>query len=123
MSVIATLGSQASFGPCPITKRIGKVAYKVELPSWWKMHNVLHVSQLKPYYGDPEDAARNKGSRPQRPFGKIPKRVAEAILPHRVVRTKKREIDEYLVKWEGCSDEENTWERVKNEKRPLRPTG
>ncbi|PIN17557.1 hypothetical protein CDL12_09787 [Handroanthus impetiginosus] len=51
--------------PLPIIKRVGKVAYKVKLPSWWKIHNVLHVSQLKPYHADMEDASRNQPSRPQ----------------------------------------------------------
>ncbi|KAL0444516.1 UNVERIFIED_CONTAM: hypothetical protein Slati_2174300 [Sesamum latifolium] len=35
---------QKYVGPLPIIKRIRTVAYKVELPSWWKIHNVLHVS-------------------------------------------------------------------------------
>ncbi|KAI3473420.1 hypothetical protein Pfo_031022, partial [Paulownia fortunei] len=47
-------------GPLPILKRIGKVAYKVELPPWWKIHNILHVSQLKRYHEDKEDISRNQ---------------------------------------------------------------
>ncbi|CAL1353301.1 unnamed protein product [Linum trigynum] len=34
-------------GPFPIVKRIGKVAYKVEVPSHLEIHLVFHVSQLK----------------------------------------------------------------------------
>ncbi|KAL0336262.1 UNVERIFIED_CONTAM: Transposon Tf2-11 polyprotein [Sesamum radiatum] len=30
-------------GPLPIIKRIGTVAYKIELPSWWKIHSVFHL--------------------------------------------------------------------------------
>lgn len=103
---------QKYIGPCRVAKRIGKVAYKIELPPWWKTHSVFHVSQLKPFTADPEDADRIRETRPQRPFGKVPKRVAETIVDHRVIRTAKREISEYLVKWEGCSEDENTWERV-----------
>jgi hypothetical protein len=103
---------QKYIGPCQVVRRIGKVAYKLELPPWWKTHNVFHVSQLKHFRADPEGADQIRQVRPQRPFGKVPKRVAEAILDHRVVRTAKREISEYLVKWEGCSEDENTWERV-----------
>ncbi|KAL0415945.1 UNVERIFIED_CONTAM: hypothetical protein Slati_3426400 [Sesamum latifolium] len=73
---------QKYVGPLPIIRRIGTVAYKIELPPWWKIHNVFH------------------------------EKVAEAILNHQVIRTAKREHTEYLVKWKGCSSEENTWERV-----------
>ncbi|KAL2252782.1 UNVERIFIED_CONTAM: Transposon Tf2-12 polyprotein [Sesamum indicum] len=105
---------QKYVGPLSIIKRIGTVAYKVELPSWWKIHNVFHVSQLKKYSADKEDDARNQPSRPQLELTKTKEKVAEAILNHRVTSTAKRNHTEYLVKWRGCSSEENTWERVTN---------
>ncbi|KAL0414271.1 UNVERIFIED_CONTAM: hypothetical protein Sradi_1628800 [Sesamum radiatum] len=105
---------QKYVGPLPVIKRIGTVAYKIELPPWWKIHNVIHVSQLKKYSADREDDARNQPSRPQLELTKTKEKVAEAILNHRVTRTAKREHTEYLVKWKGCSSEENTWERVTN---------
>ncbi|KAL0293277.1 UNVERIFIED_CONTAM: hypothetical protein Sradi_6946700 [Sesamum radiatum] len=105
---------QKYVGPLPITKRIGTVAYRIEFPSWWKIHNVFHVSQLNKYSANREDDTRNQPSRPQLELMKIKEKVAEAILNHRVTRTAKREHTEYLVKWKGCSSEENTWERVTN---------
>ncbi|KAL0449319.1 UNVERIFIED_CONTAM: hypothetical protein Slati_1488300 [Sesamum latifolium] len=105
---------QKYVGPLPIMKYIGTVAYRIELPSWWKIHNVFHVSHLKKYSADREDDPRNQPSRPQLELTKMKEKVAEAILNHRVTRTAKREHTEYLVKWKGCSSEENTWERVTN---------
>lgn len=50
-------------GPIRITKRIGKSAYKVDPPTWMKIHPVFHVSRLKPYHPDEEDSNRNISTR------------------------------------------------------------
>ncbi|KAL0298466.1 UNVERIFIED_CONTAM: hypothetical protein Sradi_6506400 [Sesamum radiatum] len=50
---------QKYVGPLPIIKHVGMLAYKIELPSWWKIHSVFHVSQLKKYSADKEDDAYN----------------------------------------------------------------
>ncbi|KAL0462687.1 UNVERIFIED_CONTAM: hypothetical protein Slati_0156300 [Sesamum latifolium] len=73
---------QKYIGPLPIMKRIGMVAYRIELPPWWKIHNVFHVSQLKKYSANREDDAHNHPSRPQLEFMKTKEKVAKAILNH-----------------------------------------
>ncbi|WJZ90968.1 hypothetical protein VitviT2T_010081 [Vitis vinifera] len=42
-------------GPFPILGKVGKVSYRVELPSRLKIHPVFHASYLKPYHGDKDD--------------------------------------------------------------------
>ncbi|KAL0303212.1 UNVERIFIED_CONTAM: Transposon Ty3-I Gag-Pol polyprotein [Sesamum radiatum] len=74
----------------------------------------LVMVKLKKYSADREDDTRNQPSRPQLESTKMKEKVAEVILNHRVTRTAKREHTQYLVKWKGCSSEENTWERVTN---------
>ena len=39
-------------GPYLVTDIVGNVAYRLELPSDWQIHDVFHVSQLKPVIGD-----------------------------------------------------------------------
>ena len=39
-------------GPYLVTAVVGDVAYRLELPVDWLIHDVFHVSQLKPVIGD-----------------------------------------------------------------------
>ena len=39
------------YGPYRVSRRVGEVAYEIELPSGRKIHNVFHVSCLKKALG------------------------------------------------------------------------
>ncbi|KAK2979456.1 hypothetical protein RJ640_015085 [Escallonia rubra] len=99
-------------GPLTIVKKIGKMAYKVDPPNWWsrQLHPVFHVSMLKPFYEDTADPSRGQIRRPGLKPKAAGKRVAEAILNDRVITASRKRHQEYLVKWQGYMDEENTWE-------------
>lgn len=55
---INTLPSKKLFqpwmGPFTVSQVINTAAYRLELPSHWKAHNVFHVSLLKPYLSNGE---------------------------------------------------------------------
>ena len=36
-------------GPFFVTKRVGPVAYELELPQTWRLHPVFHTSLLRPF--------------------------------------------------------------------------
>ncbi|KAK3021935.1 hypothetical protein RJ639_046134, partial [Escallonia herrerae] len=101
-------------GPLTIVKKIGKMVYKVDPPQWWsrQLHPVFHVSMLKPFYEDTADPSRGQIKRQGLKPKAAGKRVAEAILNDRVIIASRKRHQEYLVKWQGQMDEENTWERA-----------
>ena len=102
-------------GPFSVAERIGAVAYRLELPANWKLHNVFHVSRLRPYRSDgsyqPPPPVIN-----QQIEGEDPAYEVEAILDTRLNRTKAGKLlrKEYLVRWKGYGPEHNTWEPESN---------
>ncbi|CAN6447642.1 unnamed protein product [Victoria cruziana] len=47
-------------GPFTVVRRIGKLAYKLDLPPDFEVHSVFHVRNLNPFYVDDEDSGRCK---------------------------------------------------------------
>ena len=101
-------------GPFRVLRRVGKVAYKLELPAKLKVHPVFHVSMLKPFHEDQGDPARGESQRA--PIGvKISfDRDIKSIMADRVVKRKNyMPKHEYLVQWKVLSDNEASWEPTK----------
>ncbi|KAK8590647.1 hypothetical protein V6N13_057538 [Hibiscus sabdariffa] len=98
-------------GPFKVVKRVGNVAYKLELPSKLRAHPVFHVSMLKPFHADTDDPERSKSRRA--PIGvKISyEKEIESIQADRVVRRQShRPRHEYFVLWKGQPTSEGSWE-------------
>lgn len=94
-------------GPFTINNMVGLNAAELKLPETWTMHNVFHVSLLKPY------VARLGASPPPLPPVEegLPTYIPEVILAHRHNQSMggKSRL-EYLVKFQGLTDENNRWE-------------
>jgi transposase InsO family protein len=89
-------------GPLSVTERIGKNAYKLNLPaSMQRIHDVFHVSLLFPY---------KQGTRMQVPPSATVEGMehfeVDAIIDHRDVAGSR----EYLVTWLGYPSSDNSWE-------------
>ncbi|XP_058784803.1 uncharacterized protein LOC131659663 [Vicia villosa] len=95
------------YGLFRVCERIGQVAYKLELPSHSKIHNVFHCSLLKPYLGPiPPDA-------PILPHDSVdnhPIVTPLAILNSRIISVNGQQIQQVLVQWNGLPPEDTTWE-------------
>ncbi|PNX75147.1 hypothetical protein L195_g031078, partial [Trifolium pratense] len=99
--------SKRYYGPYLILERIGKVAYKLALPSHLKIHNVFHGSLLKPYEGPPPSTVD------QLPPFSVDHHPL--VTPLAIIRSQDRIINGQkvryvLVQWQGLPPEDTTWE-------------
>lgn len=95
------------YGPFRILKRIGKVAYHLQLPEEAGIHPVFHVSQLKKHVGNLVVPLPNLPLVDE--DGNI-KTEPVAVLARRVVPRRNEPVTQWLVHWENLSPEDATWE-------------
>jgi hypothetical protein len=85
------------------------VAYQLRLPVAWGIHNVFHVSLLSPYH-ETATHGPNFSRPPLELIDREEEYQVERIMGHwRMGRGNKLQ---YLVKWVGYPDSDNTWEPV-----------
>lgn len=95
------------FGPYKILESVGKVAYRLELPSSSQVHNVFHVSQLKDYRPDYTPVFADL---PQLPSLDAIDTEPESVLDRRLVKKGNNAAPQVLIKWSGLPADAATWE-------------
>src|SRR6266404_4917008 len=94
-------------GPFKIIQEISPVAYRLELPPNWRIHDVFHASLLTPYYETAAHGPNFTRPPPDLIDGEEEYKV-ERIVAHRQFGRSKRL--QYLIKWKGYPESDNTWE-------------
>jgi hypothetical protein len=95
------------FSPYDILKRIGKVAYRLQLPPDSRVHPVFHISQLKDYHPDYTPVFSGL---PNIPTLDIAETEPEKIIDRKMVKKGNSAITQVLVKWFGIPEDSAAWE-------------
>ena len=97
--------SKRFYRPFRIKKRVGKVAYRLELPETSAIHPVFHVSMLKKYHGMPPDLELP-------PLAELPftfQPLSTDVVGRRIVEVPEGLRTEVLVDWDGLPRDESSW--------------
>lgn len=88
-----------------VTEKIGKVAYRLQLPPKAKIHDVFHVSLLKRYEGNQHSIC------PKPPaFWEVKDKKPKVIMDRRVVKRGNHVEAQLMIKWKDVDLSETSWE-------------
>lgn len=91
-------------GPFIIIGKRGSLAYQLELPPQWRVHDVFHVSLLSRFHETKVHGPSYARPPPENIAGEAEHEV-EAIVGHRGSKSRRQ----YLVKWAGYPTAENEY--------------
>jgi hypothetical protein len=106
--------SQQYAGCFKIIERIGRLAYRLDIPDHWKIHNVFSIAHLEP--SSPPGSDKYARPVPDHPSAiDTDKDLFEVdrLLDKRTCKKGRGFMTEYLVRWSGYGPEFDQWVNVK----------
>ncbi|VFQ68537.1 unnamed protein product [Cuscuta campestris] len=100
------------YGPFEILERVGSVAYRLRLPEGCRIHDVFHVSLLRPFIRRP-DSDPNP-TLPDSFFKGRPISVPVSALQQRMVLVDGKPQQQWQIRWSDVADGGFTWEPVED---------
>ncbi len=108
---------QQYVGPFKILDRIGRLAYRLELPEHWRIHNVFTVAQLEPLPDTKDPFDRTRPEHPPSVFvegdtDNWKSYYIEKLLNKRMIKRGRKMVTQYLVRWEGYESQHDDWRTI-----------
>jgi hypothetical protein len=106
-------------GPYRVIEPIGckgrEVAYRLSLPHGCKIHDVFHVSLLRPYKEPSDEQMHGFLPQPLDWLDGLPSFEVERIAGHKIVNLRGGQKSlEFLIKWKHFGPSYDTWEPIAN---------
>ncbi|KAE8237440.1 hypothetical protein A4X06_0g9228 [Tilletia controversa] len=87
-------------GPFPVKSRVGRLAYELDVPPWFKAHPVMPITALEPFKGDPSTSTPRPQAGIAAEGGANELRVDSFVGRRPSILEGGKHFD-YLVKWLG----------------------
>ena len=104
--------TQKWIGPYQVIQTAGPHAYKLQLPRGIRIHHVLHTTMVKPFHGNQRD--NDDDDEQDELFYTVESIVSSKRFGKKV---------KYRVRWEGYTEQDDTWEMGFNSLSGLRTSG
>ena len=112
-SVPSSKLDQQFVGPFKVLEKVGRLAYRLDIPPHWKIHIVFTIAMLEPSLAPGSDPY-------QWPIPEQPEAVhadseeykVEKLLDKRIIKKGRGHSIQYLVRWLGYGPEHDQWYRI-----------